>query len=111
MIIKVIKKVNEGDPDYDAIDEPYYYKVWIEGMINNIGHSFQLKKVYDYYPPDPNDDSEINDGVLPALYGKMGNSAYYNLLSQVKKIAHMWEVKHSLSPETLNTFGDLIDEL
>jgi hypothetical protein len=108
MKIEVIKKINEGDPDYDAIGEPYYYKVKIDGKTI---YSRPLKTTTDYYPPDPNDDSEINDGALPSLYGRLSNNDYYSLLSQVKKAAHFWEIKHKLSSKTLETFNDLIDEL
>jgi hypothetical protein len=110
--IEVIKRINEGDPDYDAIGEPYYYKVKISGTVDTGSFgNLPINKVIDYYPPDSNDDSEINDGTLPAFYGRMSNETYYDLLSHVKQKAHFWEIKHNLSPQTLNTFGNLIDEL
>jgi hypothetical protein len=107
--IEVLKRINEGDPDYDAIGEPYYYRVKITGSLDKL--YTKLNAVVDYYPPDPNDDSEINDGALPAYYNRMSNNSYYNLLKQVKEVAHNWEIKHQLSTNTLKTFGELIDEL
>jgi len=109
MKIEVIKRINEGDADYDAIGEPFYYKVKLKGK-GKYGRDFNAQAV-DYYPPDSNDDSVINDGVLPAYYGRIESNSYYDLLAQVKKAANFWEIKHKLSPQTLKTFGDLIEEL
>jgi hypothetical protein len=115
-IIKVERKIKEGAPDYDAIDEPFYYKVCIEGHVN--GMFGYLCNTYDYYPPDPKDSlSQINLGALPSLYGRLGklpslgNEPYYDVLQKVKSTVDQWEFKQKLSPETQQTFGDLIDEL
>jgi hypothetical protein len=111
-IIKVERKIKEGAPDYDAIDKPFYYKVWIEGHVN--GMFGYLRNTFDYYPPDPKDSlSQINLGVLPSLYGHLGlgDEPYYDVLQKVKSAVDQWVFKQKLSPETQQTFGDLIDEL
>ena len=83
--------------DYDAIGEPYYYRVKIDGDVETgMYGSFAFNNVTDYYPPDPDDDSEINDGVLPAFYGRMGNDSYYKLLKQVKGVCMHWETEQRL---------------
>ena len=102
MKINTIKKIKEGDPDYDAIDEPYYYRVHIVGN-TTFG---KINDVFDYYLPDPNDDlDQINLGVVPDLYGRMSNEQYYDMLKQILSNVKMWESmkEGGLNDDQINT--------
>ena len=101
--IKLIKICNP-DNHYDET----YYKVSIVGKVG----SRKLKDVFDYLPPDNDPESGLGSelGALPEVYGTygIGNDDYYELLKQVMMAT---SVKTQISPNTLKTFEDIIDEL
>jgi len=103
MKINIVKKIKEGDPDYDAIGEPFYYRVRIVGRYSP---NLAINDVVDYYPPDPNDDlDQVNLGVVPKLYGRLGNELYYDMLKQICKNVNMWESmkEGGLNDDQINT--------
>jgi len=115
MKIDVIKKIEEGDPDYHGIGEPFYYIVKINDPSKKIsGYEININNEYEYYPPDPNDrEDNVKLGVIPALYGRfgIGNERYYDILKKVHKITKGWSIKKILNPSTVKAFEELIDEL
>jgi len=103
MKINIVKKIKEGDPDYDGWGEPFYYRVRIVGRYSP---NLAINDVVDYYPPDPNDDlDQVNLGVVPKLYGRLGNELYYDMLKQISKSINMWESmkEGGLNDDQINT--------